>query len=203
MAGTTKELTPKGRATRDRIVAAAAELMFARGVANTSLQDVQKATRVSGSQMYHYFPDKVSLIRAVIEYQSDALMVRQEPWLRRIDSLDGLRAWRDYMVGRAELLDFRGGCPVGALVAQVSDLDSQARGDLADVFRRWQAPISSGLRAMRERGELRPEADPDKLGYALIAAFEGGRIMAQSMRETTPIVVAIDTVIDRIASLLT
>src|SRR4029077_8677704 len=42
-----RELTPKGRATRDRIVAAAADLMSEQGVAETSLQDVQQAARVS------------------------------------------------------------------------------------------------------------------------------------------------------------
>lgn len=203
MAGTTKELTPKGRATRDRIVTAAAELVYARGVTGTSLQDVQQATRVSGSQMYHYFPDKLSLIRAVIEYQGDALFARQDPWLGRIDSLDGIRAWRDYMVGRAKFLECRGGCPVGSLVAQVSDMDPRAREDLAEVFRRWLAPIRAGLTAMRDRGELGAEADPDKLGCALLAAFEGGRIMAQAMLETAPLEVAMDTVIDRIASLTT
>jgi hypothetical protein len=43
--GTTSvaELTAKGRANRDRIVSAAADLMFERGVAGTSVQDVQQA----------------------------------------------------------------------------------------------------------------------------------------------------------------
>src|SRR5260370_10043627 len=98
-AGTVKvedagELTPKGRATRDRIVAAAADLMFEQGVAGTSLQEVQQAARVSGSQMYHYFGDKASLVHAVIAWQGETLLGRQQPWLSRIDSLAGIRAWR-------------------------------------------------------------------------------------------------------------
>ena len=40
-------LTPKGRATRERIVGAAAQLMYDHGVAGTSLGDVQKAAGVS------------------------------------------------------------------------------------------------------------------------------------------------------------
>ena len=40
-------LTPKGRATRERIVVAAAQLMYDHGVAGTSLGDVQKAAGVS------------------------------------------------------------------------------------------------------------------------------------------------------------
>ena len=77
------ELTPKGRATRDRIVAAAAELMFEQGVAGTSLQDVQQAARVSGSQLYHYFGDKASLVHAVIAWQGETVLGRQWPWLSR------------------------------------------------------------------------------------------------------------------------
>ncbi|MGO9504248.1 MAG: TetR/AcrR family transcriptional regulator, partial [Streptosporangiaceae bacterium] len=52
-----------GRATRDRIVSVAAQLMFEHGVAGTSLGDVQKAAGVGASQVYHYFGDKQSLIR--------------------------------------------------------------------------------------------------------------------------------------------
>jgi AcrR family transcriptional regulator len=90
------DLTSKGRATRERIVAAAADLMFEQGVAGTSLQDVQQASRVSGSQLYHYFGDKASLVCAVIAWQGKTVLGRQRPWLSRLDSLQGIRAWRDY-----------------------------------------------------------------------------------------------------------
>src|SRR5258708_11205416 len=92
------ELTPKGRATRDRIVAAAADLMFEQGVAGTSLQDVQQAARVGGSQMYHYFGDKASLVHAVIPRQGETLLGRQQPGLSRIHSLPGIRACRGLVV---------------------------------------------------------------------------------------------------------
>src|ERR1700734_3743625 len=50
-------LTRKGLATRQRIVAGAAELFRARGVAGTSLGDVCEATSTSKRQLFHYFPD--------------------------------------------------------------------------------------------------------------------------------------------------
>ena len=52
------KLTPKGARTRARIVEEAAALIHERGVAGTTLEDVKVAAEVSGSQMYHYFPDK-------------------------------------------------------------------------------------------------------------------------------------------------
>ena len=87
-----RRLTPKGRATRDRIVSAAAELMHEHGVAGTSLGDVQKAAGVGASQVYHYFEDKQSLIRAVIAHNAEAVLGAMRPQLGRLDSVEALRA---------------------------------------------------------------------------------------------------------------
>ena len=67
-------LTPKGERTRARIVETAAALIHERGVAATTLEDVKVAAEVSGSQLYHYFPDKNDLVQAVIDYQADAIV---------------------------------------------------------------------------------------------------------------------------------
>ena len=64
---TERRLTRRGRETRERIVSAAAELIFERGVAETTLEDIRAAAGVSGSQVYHYFEDKQALVRAVID----------------------------------------------------------------------------------------------------------------------------------------
>jgi AcrR family transcriptional regulator len=60
-------LTAKGQRTRQRIVAAAAGLVFERGVAGTTIEDVQAAAGVSASQLYHYFPSKNAVVRAEID----------------------------------------------------------------------------------------------------------------------------------------
>ena len=68
-------LTAKGARTRARIVEEAAALIHERGVAGTTLEDVKAAAEVSGSQMYHYFPDKNELVQAVIDYQADTIVI--------------------------------------------------------------------------------------------------------------------------------
>jgi hypothetical protein len=50
--------TRRGRETRERIVAGAAELVYERGEAEISIRAVKEAAGVSGSQMTHYFPDR-------------------------------------------------------------------------------------------------------------------------------------------------
>src|SRR5215813_5376921 len=107
-AGAAPRLTRKGEQTRERIVGAAAELIFERGVAGTGVEDVKAAAGVSSSQLYHYFADKQALVRAVIAHQSDAVLAAQEPLLGKLDSLDALRAWRDQAVAIEKQLQCRG-----------------------------------------------------------------------------------------------
>jgi TetR/AcrR family transcriptional regulator, transcriptional repressor for nem operon len=193
-------LTRKGQATRDRIVAAAAALMYERGVAATSTEDVQAAARVSASQVYHYFGDKASLTRAVIDYQTNTILGFQEPLLARLDSLDALRSWAAVIVDIQRGNGFRGGCPLGSLASELAENDSAARQDIAASYRRWQAAIRGGLADMRDRGELLEAADVDKLATALLTTLQGGLLLAKALRDGRPLETALNTVIDHIAT---
>ena len=67
-------LTARGAATRKRIVAAAADLMRAKGVAGATFDEISAASGASKSQLYHHFPDKPSLARAVVELRAEAVL---------------------------------------------------------------------------------------------------------------------------------
>jgi TetR/AcrR family transcriptional repressor of nem operon len=190
--------TRRGRATRDRIVASAAELMYRHGVAGTSTPAVRDAAGVSSSQIYHYFADKDDLTRAVIAYQSEAVLSHQAPLLTTLDSLDALRAWRDVVLDAAREHNGVGGCPLGSLSSELSDDDPRARDALAAGFTAWSDAIRTGLAAMIDNGTLRPETDPDSLALALLAAVQGGLLLAQARRSTDALEAALDTVIARI-----
>lgn len=201
-ATTESKLTSKGRQTRQRIVVAAADLMFERGVAGTTLEDVRSAAGVSSSQVYHYFADKEALVRSVIEYQNETIVGGQEPMLASLDTLAGLRAWRDFLVTRQRQLNCRGGCPIGSLGSELAEIDQRARSAIAAGFRRWEAGIRDGYRAMHSRGELAADADPDRLATATLAAVQGGLLLAQIQRSTAPLESALDTILDHIRSLM-
>jgi len=199
----TPRLTPKGERTRARIVSHAAALMFARGVSATTTDDVRAAAEVSASQLYHYFSDKAALVRAVIQYQSDRVVGGQEPSLARLDSIQGLRAWRDAVVLMQRQAQCRGGCPIGSLASELADRDEQARADIAAGFERWHAAICGGLHAMQERGHLAAHANPDDLALATLAATQGGLLLGQALRTTRPLETALDAMIDLIETLAT
>ena len=196
-----RQLTRRGQQTRQRIVAAAAELMFENGVAETTLEDIRAAAGVSGSQVYHYFEDKQALVRAVIDFQADAVLDAQDDHLNHLDTMPGLRAWRDFIVDHQRRLGCRGGCPIGALGAEVAETDDTARQAAARALRRWEGRIRDGLQIMHARGDLPAATDPEQLALATLAALQGGLLMAQLERDTRPLEAALDTMLDRIQTL--
>jgi AcrR family transcriptional regulator len=199
--GDQRRLTRRGQQTRERIVSAAAELIFERGVAETTLEDIRAAAEVSGSQVYHYFADKQALVRAVIDHQASAVLDAQGTYLDHLDTVAGLRAWRDLLAGHQRTLECRGGCPLGTLGAELAEIDDVARMAVARGFGRWEARIRDGLRAMHTRGDLPADADPDDLALATLAALQGGLLLAQVQRDPRPLEVALDAMIDRIQAL--
>lgn len=193
--------TARGRATRDRIVAAAAELMHQRGVAATSLDDVLAATATSKSQLYHYFADKASLVRAVVAYQTVQVLAAQEPEIDQLRSLAALRAWADRVVELNGRTRSSGGCPLGRLASELSDADPQARAAIAAGFRAWQDRLANGLAAMRDQGALPADCDPDTLAAGLLAALQGGLLLAQAARSPDPLSAALDQALDGIGAI--
>src|SRR4249919_3949957 len=183
-------LTPKGARTRARIVEEAAALIHERGVAGTTLDDVKVAAEVSGSQMYHYFPDKNDLLQAVIAYQADSIVSRNK---RALSGADGVEAWRNMVITAAKRTKAKGGCQLGSLVGQLAESDPEARALIAAGFDQWAAAISDGLRSLHADGKLPSDIDPDDLATTLLASLQGGLLLAQVQRSSRPIEIAINT----------
>ncbi len=156
---------------------------------------------MSGSQIYHYFADKQALLLAVIEFQTAAVLEMQEPHFARLDTMAGLRGWRDSLVNYQRRLQCRGGCPIGTLGSEVAESNPEARLAVASGFLRWESAIREGLTAMYARGEL--DADPDDLALATLAALQGGLLLTQIQREVRPLEVALDAMLDHIARVRT
>jgi len=184
--------TARGRATRERIVTAAAALIRERCVAQTSLDDVIERAGVSKSQLYLYFDDRAALLREVVAHNTELVLAAQEPHLGSLESWKAIRTWLDALVQLQVAAGARGGCPVGSLVGQLAEVDERTRSVLAESFARWEEPLRRGLRAMQERGKLNRRADTARLATATLAAIQGGLVLTQSRRDPDQLAVAVD-----------
>jgi TetR/AcrR family transcriptional repressor of nem operon len=184
-------LTAKGAATRLRIVEAAAARIRTRGAAGTSIDDVRADARVSASQLYHYFSDKKELVRAVVAYEAAIAVAEQQPQLGSLDSIASLRSWRDAVVAQAGRPGAQGWSPLGSLASELIDADPDARAGLVEGFGLWLAQVENGLAGMRTSGALRDDADTRELALGLLAALQGGLLIARLEERTTPLDAAI------------
>jgi TetR/AcrR family transcriptional regulator, transcriptional repressor for nem operon len=192
--------TAKGRGTRRRIVDAAADLIFERGVASVSLEDIGRATRTSKSQLYHYFGDKSDLVHAVIDRQSERVLAFHRPQLGSLASWDDIQLWRNAVVEAQADRGCRSGCPLGSLANELAELDGAARAQLSGAFATWERLLADGLAHMVEAGALRPDADPASLALSTIASLQGGLLLAEVERNTRPLEVALDAAISHLRS---
>jgi AcrR family transcriptional regulator len=198
--GVARKLTARGEATRRRIVDAAAELIYEHGVKDTNNEMVRRAAQVSGSQLSHYFPDKEHLVQAVIERRLDSMMGRDRtPPRGALDSIEALQAWADSYVTKPAVLV--GGCSFGSLAAEVIKSEPALRADIASGFVRWGDEFRAGLESMRQRGTIPPESDVERLAHALMAAFQGGMLLAQATGSVAPLRDAMNAAIDEVRRL--
>jgi TetR/AcrR family transcriptional repressor of nem operon len=185
-------VTKKGRATRERILQAAAELVAEKGASGMSLDDVRVRTGASRSQLYHYFEDRDDLVRAVIDVTTDAVLDVQGELLGHLDSWTGIDRWFDSLVALQVERQARGGCPIGSLAGQLAEQDPDARAAIAAGLERWETHLRDGLARMKARGKLRRDADPAKLATATMAGLQGGLLLTQVRRDPQQLRIALD-----------
>jgi TetR/AcrR family transcriptional repressor of nem operon len=192
-----EQLTPKGQATRTRILEQAAELIYTRGVHATNNEQLRRAAGVSGSQLNHYFPNKESLVLAVIAWQADRILTfHRSERFTQFDSLDALRDWADYYI-RYERA-YQEGCTLGSLASEIIKTDLDVHDQLAAAFDQWRDVFRNGIQRMQELNRINSHASPTQLANLLLAAFQGGMLLAQVAREVAPLRDALTAAIDHI-----
>lgn len=194
-------LTAKGEATRARIMDATAELVVAKGVTNTCLDDVLAATSTSKSQLFHYFPDGKDELLATVEAREAArILDDQRPVIDALDSWEAWDAWADRLkeIYRRKI----DGCPVAAL----SGRTGRAAGSPdpgKELYTAWLAALRTGVEAMQACGLIRLDADAEHLAMATLATVQGGAGMMQTAGSLVPLDVAIDAAISHLRTFAT
>ena len=172
----TSRFTRKGLATRTRIVGVAARLMFERGVANTSIDEVRSTAGVGGSQISHYFRDKRDLTRQVIAARRDDVMAfHSTVAARRARQSRGFASVGRRLCSRHQHRLPLGGCIYGSLAGELIDADDEIRDDLAAGYDQWLELFQTGLTRCGAAATCSPDADPRHLAVSLRRRSPGRR----------------------------
>jgi TetR/AcrR family transcriptional repressor of nem operon len=173
----------KGAATRERILAAAADLIHERGMNAVSLGDVLRASGTGKGQLYQHFGSREELVNRVLERNAEFVAEHAPP----IETWADLRAW---MVGYAERQRDAGylrGCPIGTVGYALQPQQDVPRETVRRTFDGMRDAIASFLRAELRAARLAPGADPRRLADFAIAAVQGALILGLVERDPRPV----------------
>lgn len=168
---------------REQIIGAAAKLVHRKGFHHTSLNEILEAAGAGKGQFYHYFDSKDELGLAIIDWGADRM---RGTLLQRVGEGQGLEAVRwmlDCLLETAKKNGCNGGCPLGNLAAEMSDLEEPFRRKLAGVFESWRLAVERTLTVARRRGEIRPDADVKRLSFLVLSTVEGAILLAKVQRD--------------------
>jgi TetR/AcrR family transcriptional regulator, transcriptional repressor for nem operon len=161
---------------RERLVAAATQLLHQHGIERTTLADIAQAADVPAGNVYYYFKTKDDIIAAVIGTHTQQI----ETTLAFIDAhhrtpKSRLKAFVREFTAQSEIVA-QYGCPLGTLC---TELGKRARLSGLAVAELMRLPIEWAERQFRSLGR----ADAHDLAIDLLAAYEGSALLANTMRD--------------------
>jgi TetR/AcrR family transcriptional regulator, transcriptional repressor for nem operon len=161
---------------RERLVAAAAELLHQQGIERTTLADIAKAADVPAGNVYYYFKTKDDVVAAVIE----AHVQQVRATLASIDAhhrspKSRLKAFVREFTAQSDLVAEHG-CPLGSLCSEIGKRVRQSSFAEADLMR---LPIAWAEEQFRSLGRR----DAHDLAVDLMAAYEGNALLANTLRD--------------------
>ncbi len=187
-----ERFTAKGRATRERIIKAAAELILAQSVSAMNIDTVRKLASVSGSQIAHYFTDKQELIRAVIACQIQVVLnFHRQPKLGGLETFDDFERWIRLNIRYLRRIGYSGTPTYHALVGQLTKSDDATRAALGSGYRQWVHLLEKSIQRMKDNKVLIADADPRQLAMVIVSAHQGGNTLAFAYQQEWPHVDAI------------
>jgi TetR/AcrR family transcriptional regulator, transcriptional repressor for nem operon len=177
-----------GKSTREAILQAAARLMHVRGYRNTCLDDVLRQSGVGKGNFYYHFRSKEDLGYAILDQIVAAFLERTlEPCFSEAESprLTQIRCFLDRVLEAQRQRKCVGGCAMGNLASELSDVHEGFRARLASVFTIWRERLTVALREAQERGEVVAACTPESIGHFLVAALEGAILLSKVSKDIT------------------
>jgi TetR/AcrR family transcriptional repressor of nem operon len=175
-----------GRSTREGILEAATRLMHVQGYQNTSLDDVLRESGVGKGNFYYHFRSKEDLGFAIIDQVVARFLERTlEPCFSGSETprLDQIRCFFDRVLEAQRQRNCVGGCAMGNLACELSDVHEGFRARLASVFTAWRQRLTVALTEAQERGEVVAACEPESAGNFLVAGLEGAILLSKVSKD--------------------
>ena len=161
---------------RERLTAAAMQLVHQHGIERTTLADIANAADVPVGNVYYYFKTKDDVVAAVIAAHAEQIRTT----LALIDAhhrspKSRLKAFVREFTAQSEVVA-QYGCPLGGLCSELGKRVKQSSFTEAELMRLPSAWAEQQFRSLGRR-------DAHDLALDLLAAYEGSALLANTLRD--------------------
>jgi TetR/AcrR family transcriptional repressor of nem operon len=174
----------KGEATRERIIARAAEAFNVHGYAGTAIGDIMQATGLEKGGIYRHFAGKEELALAAFDYAVARVRARLLDGIAgTAHAADRLKGFVNVFRAYADNPPLPGGCPVLNTAIEADDTHPLLRERARAALEEWRTQICTTVIGGQARGELRADVNADHVALVLISALEGAVMVGRLFQE--------------------
>ena len=171
--------------TKENILEAAGRLIHLQGYHKTSVDDILRESGVGKGNLYYYFRSKDELAFASLDRTITLLRDRV---LNRVFTSDGdpwnqLNEFIAFPLQESKTTECVGGCPLGNLAIEMSDVHEGFRSRLRLAFEEIGGRIEAALDRARSQGTLRPGTNIRRMTQFILAGLEGALMMGKLHRD--------------------
>ncbi len=169
----------KGEQTRARVIREARELIIANGFKGTSISQIIDHTGVKKGALYFHFANKDELGYSILQDARDEFFGFLERSLAGDSPLQKVHSFLSAILDQQKNQHFVGGCLFGNTALEMSDSNERFGALILSVFTGWIDRLAGLLEEARQGGELDRGTNPLLLAKTMVAAIEGGIMMAR------------------------
>lgn len=174
--------------TREKLLTAAFAEIHRNGFQAASLDAILSRAGVTKGALYHHFPDKAALGRAVVDEVVRRPVLEVYLGALESDTGDPLAGLQEVLRRRADAFESGGielGCPLNNLAQEMSPLDERFRKRVAATLAEWTAGFARALERAKAAGTVRKDVDTGRVAEFIVAAVEGSFGMAKNAKRVT------------------
>jgi TetR/AcrR family transcriptional repressor of nem operon len=160
--------------------------MHVKGYNATSIDDVLRESDIGKGNFYYYFKSKEDLGHAILDRIVTAFLERTlEPCFSDPDTnrITQIHCFIGRILEAQRQHNCIGGCAMGNLASELSDVHEGFRERLAQVFSGWRQRLTDVLVDGQARGQVSGDCNPESVAQFLVATLEGAILLTKVTKD--------------------
>lgn len=184
--------------TKEKLIAAGAELFCARSYQGTGINDILKACGIPKGSFYNHFTSKEDFALAVVQFHRESTdeFLATNLCNAALPPFERIAAYIDAF--NQDVIDsgFAVGCPLGTMAQEMANLSEPLRTALNAVFQIHEDRLTACIQAGQKQGSIAPRLAPGTTATFIMSALEGAQIMAKTCQSDEPLCGARHLIVD-------